>query len=615
MKRGCIVVAVSLVLICGGLVVYLACNWTEIVRWGTRQVVSRSELSAAEQDEAVRLYAGLVEGASQGRVSKTELREITRTFQGLCMQPKPAALQLRVWIERMRALERTSGEALPVPPPVPPQVLVYGRGHDAVKLDPAAITDGESALVCVNLYDTLVRYREGSTEVEPCLATSWDVSPDGLIWTFVLRPDAKFHDGTPVDAVAVAWNFQRQLDPEAHGQTGPFIYWRDMFKDVTSVGVTGVAAHCVRFHLARPYAPFLANLAMFSAGIVSPTAMRGRGAERFAREPVGSGPFRFASWKPGESIVLEAYAEHWEGRPRLDRLIFKPVPDNTVRLQLIKKGSLDAMDGLDAVNLPEVEGDPGLVLLREPGMNVAYLAMHNQKPPFDDARVRRAVALALDKERIATHLYHGTATAAVHPLPPTLWGYHADLKPRPVDRKRAEALIKETGLKTPLPVELYVMDNARPYMPDPKTMALHIQSALAPIGLEVKILEWDWPTYLEKTQAGAHQMCLLGWIGDNGDPDNFLYVLLDKSGAVAGSASNVSFYTGEKLHEVLVAAQAEADQAKRAALYRQAQEIIHDEVPMIPLVHNAQIVVARNRVRGLKLHPTGNTHFARVSIE
>ncbi len=302
---------------------------------------------------------------------------------------------------------------------VPGGALRFARGRDSIKLDPADITDGESALVTGNLFEGLVRYTRDGTDVEPALALAWDVDTSGTIWTFTLREGARFHDDTPVDAAAVVFSFERQRDTShPHAPAEP-MYWRDNFGDVARI--EAVDSRTVRFTLKRPFAPFLTNLAMFSAGIVSPAAFE-RPDTPFGRNPVGSGPFRFVAWQP-DRIELEAFAGHWEGKPAPDRVTILTIPDNATRLMALQEGSVHGMKGINPQDLDAVRADPALRLLEQPGMNVAYLACNTLHAPLDDPRVRSAIALAVDKEAIRETIYRGNAVVARSVLPPTLWAH------------------------------------------------------------------------------------------------------------------------------------------------------------------------------------------------
>ncbi len=238
-----------------------------------------------------------------------------------------------------------------------------------------------------------------------------------------------------------------------------------------------------------------------------------------------------------------------------------------------------------------------------PGLNVAYLSMNNQKAPFDDVRVREAVALALDKDRIIQAAYAGRAIPAATPLPPTLPFHHADLPSRARDPERAKQLLQDAGHTLPLPITLSHGNNSRPYMPLPEEVAKQVAGDLEEAGFKVTIRKEEWANYLKIVQNGEHQMALLGWSADVADADNFLYVLLDKNNARVGDANNISFYTSEAVHERLTRARQIDDEAERARLYREAQEIIHRDVPMVPLVYTEKMIAHRNAFGPLTVEP------------
>jgi peptide/nickel transport system substrate-binding protein len=495
--------------------------------------------------------------------------------------------------------------------PPPPRGLVFARGGDSVTLDPANASEGESVKVVMNLFEGLVEYQENGTEVQPCLATSWETSDDGLTWRFQLRKGVRFHDGTPLTSKAVVFSFRRQMEVDHPFHQGEFIYWADMFGDVAFVEAEG--EYAVVFRLKRPYAPFLSNMAMFTACIVSPAAFLKWGPEAF-RHPVGTGPFRFRRWVLGQNIVLERNTDYWRELARLPRLVFTVVGDGTVRQLQAENGSVDLVDQPNPPDLDRAQRHPRLEVVRAVGMNVAYLAMNTLKAPFKDVLVRRAIAHAIDREELARVLYYGAAEAARGMLPPSLWGSNPNSAPPAYDPVAARGLLVKAGFPEGFESELWFMDNPRPYMPQPKAVAEYLGGKLRAVGIRVRLQEFEWATYLHKLQNGEHPMALIGWSGDNGDPDNFLYVLLDKKNARLGSASNYSFYRGEEVHRRLLRAAQVADQATRAQLYREVDVILDREVPVLPLVHTEQLLVKRQAVQDLILHPTGMIFFRKVGM-
>ena len=496
----------------------------------------------------------------------------------------------------------------------PQNTLVFGRGGDSVGLDPALEDDGESLKVCDNLYDMLVRYRGETTEIEPALAKSWEISEGRLTWTFHLRRGVTFHDGTPFNADAVVFSLGRQFfkDHPFHNVEGAFKYWKAMAMDDIVKAIRAMDDSTVVIELAQPNAPFLSNLAMNFCAILSPTAVKKWGND-FFKNPCGTGPFRFVQWIKDERIVLERNPDYWDGPPKVERLIFKCIPENSVRLMELKAGSIDGMDNLIPDFVEEIKKDPNLQLLTQPGMNVGYLAMNMDKGPFHDRKVRYAVNHAINKKALVDNLYQRLAVPAKNPIPPTMWGYNHQVKDYEYDPELSKQLLAEAGFPDGFRTELWAMPVPRPYMPQPQKIAQAIQADLKTVGIEAEIVTWEWGTYLDKVGNGEHPMALLGWTGDNGDPDNFLYVLLDKDAAVK-PAMNIAFYRSDDLHEVLVRARQELEQTRRTLYYQMAQMIVHKDAPWVPLVHSTQMASFKKSIRGFHLHPVGKKEFKDVQM-
>lgn len=500
--------------------------------------------------------------------------------------------------------------------PVDGGTLVYARGHDSVRLDPGHETDGESFKVLDNLYENLVSFADTTTDIVPELATRWDISPDGKTYTFHLRSGVKFHDGTPLNADAVVFSLDRQRNKKPahpfHSIGGPFTYWQSMSMDDIVSDLKAADDSTVVFTLKRRNAPFLANLAMGFASIVSPTAAQKYG-EDFFKHPTGTGPFRFVEWVKDDHITLERNPDYWGQKTHLDKVVFRSIPENTVRYLALEEGSVQGLDGLNTDLARRVVDAGKYNLLTQPGMNVGYLAMNMDKPPYDNKDVRLAVNFAVNRDAIVKGLYGGFGTPAVNPMPPTLWGYNRTIQPYGYDPAKAKALLAQAGFPNGFKTELWAMSGPRPYMPDPLKIAEAIQSDLKAVGIDASIKTLEWGTYLDATQHGQHQMCLLGWTGDNGDPDNFLYVLLDKE-STRIPAQNVAFYRSDALHAILVSAQEETDIAKRSLLYEQAQVVVHEDAPWVPLAHMTQLAAFDRKVHGYLLNPTGKVRFRKTWI-
>lgn len=494
------------------------------------------------------------------------------------------------------------------------KTLIFGRGADSIQLDPSKVTDGESIYVTNQIYDTLVRYKEENTEVRPALATEWGTSDDGLTWTFTLREGVKFHDGTDFNAEDVVFNFERWAT------SGEFIYYGYMFgasEDdlggiIESVEATG--DYEVQFTLSEPNAPFLQTLAMPPFAIASPDAVEKHGEDYF-KNPVGTGPFVFEEWVTDDQITLSKNEDYFDEIANVDTVIFRTIPDNGARFLELQAGSIDMMTGLNPQDISTAEDDEGLQIIRRPSMNVSYMAMNTSKEgPMSDKKVRQAVNLAIDKEKLIS-LYEGIGKAAKNPIPPSLWGYNDEIEDYGYDIEGAKALLAEAGYADGFDVTLYTFANPRPYMPQPKITAQAIQDMLKDVNVNVEIIESDWDSHLTATENGEHDMAFLGWTGDNGDPDNFLYVLLDKDNAKVGSAGNIAFYKSDEVHDLLKEAQTEMDQAKRAELYKEAQVLIHEDAPWFPIAHTTPPIAAKKSVVDYVPHPTGSEPFNFIDIQ
>lgn len=491
-----------------------------------------------------------------------------------------------------------------------PQVLVFGRGADSVSLDPGIVTDGESFKVTQNLFETLLNFGEQDTTINPGLAKEWKVSDDGLTYTFQLQEGVKFHDGTDFNADAVIKNVNRWKG----GKEDDFYYFNSMFKaegeDIIKE-VTADGDYTVVFTLSRPQAPFLKNLAMSPFGIGSPAAFEASG-DKFGDNPVGTGPFKFTEWKRNDSITIEKFADYWQdGFPKLDKVIFRSIPDNSARLNALTAGDIDLADGVNPSDGKTVEGNSALQLIERPSMNIGYLGLTNTRAPFDNKLVRQAVNYAIDKQAIVDAFFEGRAEVAVNPMPSSISGYNDALSPYPYDPEKAKSLLAEAGYDGK-EIELWAMPVPRPYMPDGAKVAEVIQKNLEDVGIPSKIVTFEWATYLEKAKNGEADAFMLGWTGDNGDADNFIYTLLDKDNI---GSNNYAYYTNDEVHELLIKAQSETDENVRNDLYKKAQEIIHEDAPWVPLAHSTPLLAAKAGVSGFLPHPTGSDKLHNVSME
>ena len=493
----------------------------------------------------------------------------------------------------------------------PAGTLVVGAVAEPVNLDAAQVTDFNSTRVIRRITESLVAFPDDSAALVPGLAESWTVSSDGLRYTFKLRRGVKFHDGTPFDAEAVKFSFERQINPDhPANKLGKYPFAGFNFGTIKAVEV--VDAHTVQFVMKEPRASFLTILAGAAAAIVSPTAVTKWGAD-YPSHPVGTGPFRFVSWERGQRIVLEKNPAYWRFPVKVERVVFRPIVEDQARLTELLTGNLDL-----AVNLPpdfiaQLESHPKVTVLRGQGAHVWYLGINNQKKPFDDPRVRLALNYAVDKEAIVRDVLKGTGLVSAGPVLPGTWGAEAALKPFPYDPARAKKLLAEAGLGGGFSTTLWVPESGSG-MQSPVPMATVIQSNLKAVGVNVTLQTMEWGAYLAKLRTKEQELFALSWAAGNEDPDLVMFPLLHSS-QWTPNGPNRALYRNAKFDDLLQQARLVTDQGKRAALYRQAQRLLLEDPPWIFVDHEIQVGAVSKRVRGFRLHPSFDLRVETISLQ
>jgi peptide/nickel transport system substrate-binding protein len=488
--------------------------------------------------------------------------------------------------------------------------LFVARVKDAVGLDPAHETDGLSLTISPEILQGLVEFKPGTFDVEPALARRWRVAPDGKTWTFTLKYGVHFTDGTVFDANAVKFNFDRWrfTNNPYHGNE-PYAYYQSMFGGFPGViqDVRVRDASTVVMRLSKPLGPFLRDLALPSFAIGSPAAIM-QDAAGYARRPVGTGPYEVAEWVRNDHITLTANPA-FQPVPWYQKVIVRDIPDPATSVLSIQKGDVDILTDPRPDDAAMLARQPGVTMYEQSANNVSYLAMNTEHKPFNDVRVRRAVAYAVDISAIVHGLYARGALVADNWTPPGMLGTDPWIKAYPRDATRARALLAQAGFPHGFSTELYFSTAPRPYMPEPQRVAEVIAANLANIGIDARLEPFEWGVYLQKIRDGEHPMCLIGWIGDNGDPDNFMYPLLDQDSAVKGSAQNLSFWRDPRFHALMLEGQRVSDQRVREGIYMRANALIHDQVPAIPLVHTTVPLAVRSSIGGVIARPDSMLNF------
>jgi peptide/nickel transport system substrate-binding protein len=524
-------------------------------------------------------------------------------------------------------------------------IFTFGTFGNPVQLDAAVVTDGISFRVINQGCEGLLTFDGSTTNPAPLLASSWEASEDGLTWIFTLVENATFHDGTPFNAEAVVWNFSRWRDTShpAHFEEAAFEYYEYMFGGfdgddfVASVEATGEFE--VTFVLAEPNGSFLNTLAMSMFTFASPSAVEAAGPA-YGTPEVGyvcTGPFVFDEWISDDRTVLQRNADYWgEISGNLDTIVFQVIPDNAARFAALQAGAIDGFEQPNVEDIESIENADDLYIEMRGPLNVMYLAFNYRIQEFQNPLVRQAISLAMDRAAIAEAFYPPGAVAANTMIPPSLWGYNADIGTPTYDPDAAMALLAEAGypdgisevnvlgvdedgfvtdeVVDTIPLDLFFQPVTRPYNPDGEAIGEAMVSFLADIGIESNLASaGDWATYLDRRANGdLIGLYQLGWTGDNGDPDNFLGYFFAQ---VDESQPREGYYYNPELAQLLQEARAMTSQEEREPLYQQADLIIYEETGRIFVAHTGVPLAFNNRVSGYITNPLGNEFYKFVSVE
>jgi peptide/nickel transport system substrate-binding protein len=475
------------------------------------------------------------------------------------------------------------------------KTIVVSIPQATVQLDPAlAGANGYGDIIPITdtLNEGLTRFKLGSAEVEPALAESWQVSDDGLTYVFKIRPNVKFHDGTPLDAKAVETNYLRQLDPNHPLHTDGMTYIEIVFAEVDTVKATGDLDLTVT--LKRPIVLLPGNLAIFAAGIVSPTALETYGQD-YSQHAAATGPFKLESWTKDVELVFSANEDYWGGRPALDRVIYRTIPEDTVRLSELKTGSIDVANQVDFKDVDAIRNDPNLQVISGTFLNMQFLAFNDTLPPFDNQQVRQAIQYAINKQNISDVVFYGNYTLGAGPIAPGLSGYDESLADTyAYDPEKAKALLKEAGADR-VSFDLYNRTNS--FWP---LVGQLIQADLDEVGVKANLVSLEDAEFFAQINASKAPAFINDWTWDNGDPDNVMFSLFTAPRAISRMG-----YQNDQVNEINTQAQLETDAAKREQMYIEAQKLILDDAIMVVLGYPSRAMGAAKAVQHLQLSPVG----------
>ena len=496
------------------------------------------------------------------------------------------------------------------------------EGFDMAQYTTAVTADAAAE----TLFNRLVDFKPGTTDIQPALAERWEISDDGLTYTFHLRQGVKFHTTpwfTPtrdLNADDVLWSFQRQLDPKHpwHDKSSVgFPYFESMgFRELLK-SVEKTDPHTVVFTLTRPEAPFLRDLAMaftsiYSAEYADKLLAAGTTAELNSK-PVGTGPFVFQRYNKDAQIRYKAHPDYFRGAPPSETLVFAIANDNNVRLQKLRANECQVALYPKPDDVPSIKADPMLKVAEMEALVTGYIAFNTQHRYLSDVRVRQAIDMAFDRQTHIDQLFgRGNALLAVNPYPPTVMGYNRDNHNPPRDLDKARALLREAGVPEGTELTLFTRNGGGPTNPNPRLSAEMLQSDLARIGIRLNIRVMEWAEMLRRAKNGEHDLVSTGWAGDNGDPDNFLTPLL--SCEAARNGENYARWCNKTFQALITEARQVIDPQQREALYIRALAVYDADRPWITMAHPKMFTAMRRNVEGYTISPLTNNNFATTLV-
>ncbi len=506
------------------------------------------------------------------------------------------------------------------------KTLVYCAEGSPENFTPALNTTGTSLDAARPVYNQLVEFERGTINLKPGLAESWVISPDAKTVTFKLRKGVKFgaiRDFKPTrdfNADDVLFSFKRQFDeknPYFKVSGGKYDYYNDMDMPTIVKDIAKTDDYTVVMTLNQPNVAILANIAMDFATIHSAeyadSLLKKGKPEQFDQVPVGTGPFVFSSYQKDAVIRFKANPNYWGGKPAIDDLVYAITPDPTARVSKLKTGECQVVPFPRPNDIPELQKDPNVNVLSQPGLNIGYLSFNATKPPFDKKEVRQALSMAIDRKAILTQIYGQAGQQAKNLIPPTMWAYNDAVTDYGFDPEKAKTMLKDAGVAGPLSIDLWYMPVQRPYNPDAKRMAEMMQADLAKVGVEAKLVTYEWGEYRKRLQNGEATAALFGWTGDNGDPDNFFFFLGCPNETPA--ASNVGKWCNKDFEAGLEKARQEPDQAKRTKIYADMQVIQHDDEPVLNIAHSLVYEPVSKNVVDFKMSPLSRQQFDGVDLK
>jgi len=476
--------------------------------------------------------------------------------------------------------------------------VVYAAGADPDNLDPANAESNPSEAVNRMMYENIARFDE-KLKIVPGLATKWEQSKDGMAWTFYLRKGVKFHDGTPFNAEAVKVFFERMIGPEKPSRAGLFVPF------VSSVDI--LDEYTAKVNMKTPFAFFLNNLAHSASGVISPTALKTYGKD-ISRRAVGTGPFKFVEWVHGDHLTMVRNDEYWGGKPRLDKIIVKTVKEDSARVMMLQSGDANLIVRIPSEDIPRLEKDANLRLDSTETLRVLFLGINCYKKPYNDVRIRQALAYAIDKESIVKNIYQGRALVASNIVTPLTTGY-IPIKGYSYDPEKAKNLLAEAGFPNGLKVKFW---SPQGRYPKDFEMAQAIQQQLKKVGIDCTLDTMEWAAYLAATRKPPEQadveIFILGWAPSSAEARWTLYALFTSEQWVP-KGNNRFFYSNKEFDEAVEKFARAAAKAEMDKHLKIAQELLMKEAPAIPILVTKETIGYNKKLKGVINSPLELTYF------
>ena len=484
--------------------------------------------------------------------------------------------------------------------------LILDVLSDASSMDAHGSNDVVSSNIQANIYETLVK-RNDKNEIEAGLAEKWE-QIDDMTWEFTLRDDVTFHDGEKFNADVVKANLDRIRDAEV---ASPRFFLFEMITDVQVVD-----EKTVRITTEFPFAPLLAHLSHNGGGMMSPKTIEAdyEGMKNgkdpgavISEQPVGTGYFKFDSWDAGSQIKLVKNEEYWDTPALVDSITFKVVPESATRIADLETGHAHIADPVQPNEVKRVNDSGNAKVNQKPSSSLSYIGFNTEKEPFNDVKVRQAIAMLINKEEIIEGVYEGFGIPAVGPLSPGIFGFNKDVTVVEHDVEKAKELLKEAGYENGFKTSIWTNDNQQRM-----DTAILVQQKLKAANIDVEVEVMEFGAYLEKSAAGEHDMYILGWSNPTGDADYGMYALFHSS--QKGNPGNRSFYDNPEVDKLLDEGRREADPAKRFEFYNQVQEHLVEDAPMVFIHHQEYLTGISNKIDGFDIDTSGiyqlkNVHF------